>query len=212
MASLLWTYEDGKSNTSNVILCPAELSNFWYKLLMLAKIIKQNDIIKEDVISAYCFTQTFYLHSFINRLWNWTGRIFPNSLFLGEVTCSYNRLWEFSVTKSICYKDVFANSFCSPTFRSSNSLVVEPFLRSSHRRCSLRKSVLRNFTKFTRKYLCQSLFLNKVTGLMPATLLKKRLWHSCFLVNFVKFLRKPFLKNTSWRLLLFPLNSHLNNF
>ena len=28
--------------------------------------------------------------------------------------------------------------------------------------------------------------------LRPATLLKKRLWHSCFLVNFVKFVRTPF--------------------
>ena len=29
-------------------------------------------------------------------------------------------------------------------------------LRSSHRRCSLRKGVLRNFVKFTGKHLCQS--------------------------------------------------------
>ena len=36
----------------------------------------------------------------------------------------------------------------------------------------------------------------------PATLLKKRLWHRCFSVNFAKFLRTPFLENTSGRLLL----------
>ena len=36
----------------------------------------------------------------------------------------------------------------------------------------------------------------------PATLLKKRLWRRCFPVNFVKFLRTPFLQNTSGRLLL----------
>ena len=35
-----------------------------------------------------------------------------------------------------------------------------------------------------------------------ATLLKKRLWHRCFPVNFAKFLRTPFLQNTSGRLLL----------
>ena len=40
-------------------------------------------------------------------------------------------------------------------------------------------------------------------GLEPATLLKKRLWHRCFPVNFVKFLRTPFLKSTSGRLLLY---------
>ena len=38
----------------------------------------------------------------------------------------------------------------------------------------LRKGALRNFAKFTEKHLCQSLFFNKVAGLRPATLLKKR--------------------------------------
>ena len=51
---------------------------------------------------------------------------------------------------------------------------------------------------------CQSLFLNKVAGLRPATLSKKRLWHRCFPVNFVKFPRTPFLQNTSGWLLLKP--------
>ena len=74
--------------------------------------------------------------------------------------------------------------------------------RSRHRRCSLRKGVLRNFTKFTRKHLCQSLFLNKVAGLRPAVLFQKRLWHRCFPVSFVKFLRTPFLQNSSGRLFL----------
>ena len=43
----------------------------------------------------------------------------------------------------------------------------------------------------------QSLFFDKVAGLRPATLLKKRLWHRCSPVNFVKFLRTPSLKNNS---------------
>ena len=52
--------------------------------------------------------------------------------------------------------------------------------RRSHQRCSMKKSFLRNFTKFTGKHLCQSLFFNKVADLRPATLLKKRLWHRFF--------------------------------
>ena len=56
-----------------------------------------------------------------------------------------------------------------------------------------KKDVLRNFAKFTGKHLCQSLFLNKVAGLRAATLLKKRLWHRHFPVNFAKFLKTPFL-------------------
>ena len=73
--------------------------------------------------------------------------------------------------------------------------------RSSHQKCSMKKGVLRNFAKFTEKHLCHSLFFNKVAGLRPATLLKKRLWYRCFPVNFAKFLRTPILQNTSGRLL-----------
>ena len=65
-----------------------------------------------------------------------------------------------------------------------------------------RSSHLRNFTNFIGKHLCQSLFFNKIADLRPATLLKKRLWHKCFPVNFVYFLRTPFSQNISGWLLL----------
>ena len=74
--------------------------------------------------------------------------------------------------------------------------------RSSRPEVFSEKGVLRNIAKFTGKYLCQSLFFNKVADLRPATLLKKKLWHNCFPVNCAKFLRTPFLQNTSGRLLL----------
>ena len=61
---------------------------------------------------------------------------------------------------------------------------------------SRKKGVLRNFTKFTGKHLCQSLFFR------PATLLKKRPCTGFFAVNFVKFLRAPFFKEHLWWLLL----------
>ena len=64
------------------------------------------------------------------------------------------------------------------------------------------KSVLRNFAKFTGNTCAVVSFFNKVAGMRPATLLKKRLRHRCFPVNFAKFLRTSFLKNTSGRLLL----------
>ena len=73
--------------------------------------------------------------------------------------------------------------------------------RSSLPEVFCKKSILRNFTKFTGKHLYQSLFFNKVAG-QPANSLKKRLWHRCFPVKFVKFLRTPFLQNSSGRLFL----------
>ena len=95
-------------------------------------------------------------------------------------------------------------------------------LRSSHRRYSVTKGVLRNFAKFRGKHLCQILSFHKVAEAFnfikkenlakvfscefceiskntfcyrtpqPATLLKKTLWHRCFPVNFTKFLRTLF--------------------
>ena len=76
----------------------------------------------------------------------------------------------------------------------------------------MKKGVLRSFIKFTGKYLCQSLFFNKVAGLRAVTLLKKRLWHRCFPVNSAKFLRTTFLQNTSGRLLLVIVGSKSDSF
>ena len=59
-------------------------------------------------------------------------------------------------------------------------------------RCSVKKGALKIFPKFTEKHLCDCLF-NEEAGLRPATLLKSRLWHRCFPVNFANFFRKPFL-------------------
>ena len=70
-------------------------------------------------------------------------------------------------------------------------------VRSSQRRCSVKKSVLRNFAKFTGKHLCQSLFSDKFSDLRLASSLKTRLWHRPFPMNFAKFLRTRFLQNTS---------------
>ena len=81
--------------------------------------------------------------------------------------------------------------------------------RSIHLRCSVKKGVLRNFTNFTGKYLCQRFFFNKVAGHSPETLLKKSLCHRCFTMNFAKLLRTPFLKNTSGRLLLLIVHQTL---
>ena len=74
--------------------------------------------------------------------------------------------------------------------------------RSSRPEVFCKKGVLRNFTKFIGKHLCQSLLFNRVAGLRPTNLLKKRFWHRCFPVNFVKFQRTPFLIEHLWWLLL----------
>ena len=83
--------------------------------------------------------------------------------------------------------------------------MLSPSGRSSRPEVFCKKGVLRNISKFAGKHLCQSVFFNKVAGLRPATLLKKRLWQRYFLLKFEKFLRTPFLTEHLRWLLLFRL-------
>ena len=57
-----------------------------------------------------------------------------------------------------------------------------------------RDSIEKGVAKYTGKHLWHRFFFNKVAGLMPATLSKKRLWHRCFPVNCAKFLRALFYR------------------
>ena len=60
-------------------------------------------------------------------------------------------------------------------------------------RCSV-KNLLLEITQNSQENICARVcFFDINTGLRTATLLKKRLWHRCFPVNFAKFLRTPFL-------------------
>ena len=73
--------------------------------------------------------------------------------------------------------------------------------RNSHQRCSIKLGALKNFAKFARKHLCQSLFLIKLQALR----------HMCFPVNFAKFLRTPFIIQHLWWLLLNSIVSEILN-
>ena len=62
-----------------------------------------------------------------------------------------------------------------------------------------KKGVLRNFTKFTGKHLCQILYFNKVAGLRRIP------------VNFAKFLKTPFLiEHHRWLLVIRSSRRMLN--
>ena len=77
---------------------------------------------------------------------------------------------------------------------------------------SMKKGVLENFTKFTGKHLCQSLFLNKVADLRTATLLKERLLAQVFSCKFCEIFKNTFFTEHLWTTssgspeISFPLN------
>ena len=64
-------------------------------------------------------------------------------------------------------------------------------------RALAKAAVRKKFEKIhTKTPVPESLF-NKVVGLRPAIVLKNRLLHWCFPINFAKIFRTPFLQNTS---------------
>ena len=81
--------------------------------------------------------------------------------------------WKNTLGKCGFVNAIFIN-FSKAFYKLNHNLLIAKLLsnhllkeRSSHRRCSVKKSVLRNFAKFTGNNLYQSLFFNKVAG--PAT-------------------------------------------
>ena len=72
----------------------------------------------------------FILMTFVKSLWiSLLAELFRIPFSCGRsLVVIINILWEFSVTKPVCFKDVFDNRFCSPAFRLASSSAVEPFL------------------------------------------------------------------------------------
>ena len=83
-------------------------------------------------------------------------------------------------------------------------------IRSSRPEVFCKRGVLSNFTKFTGKHLCQSLFLNKFPGLRPATLLKKETLAQVYSCEFCEISKNTFFIEHLWWLLLHILCSEGN--
>ena len=107
----------------------------------------------------------------------------------------YPTLW-LKLPSFLCLANISRHSSLE-CFRQRDLL-----FKSSRPEVFCEKGVLIDVKKFTGKHLCRSLFFNKLRGLRPAILLKKRFSHGCFPMNFATSLRTPYLQKTSGRLLL----------
>ena len=85
-----------------------------------------------------------------------------------------------------CYKQKFI--LCKVPWKTP--VAESPYLGRMQENTNQKDS---EYGHFSRSVFCEK---------CPATLFQKRLWRSCFPVNFVKFLRTQFLQNTSGELLL----------
>ena len=83
--------------------------------------------------------------------------------------------------------------------------VVMEYPEAVAQRCSVKNVFLGISQNSQENIFARVSFLIKLqaSDFRPATLLKKRLWSRCFPMNFAKFLRTPFLQNSSGRLLLY---------
>ena len=111
-----------------------------------------------------------------------------NTIFLKK-TCVYKSPakwthWGWLVPESLCKnKQVMVRK--EHWFGQSEEQQL--FCWSSRPEVFCKEGVLKHFAKFAGKHRCQSLFLNKVSGLKACNFIKKRPQHRCFPVNIVKF-------------------------
>ena len=113
---------------------------------------------------------------------NWDLRV-----LLLLIVIHSERLYNLSVPKlhrAMAYCEVIFNFPAQKYCHTTNVVYISDTkskeykagrYRSSRPEVFSKKGVLRYFTKFTGKHLCQSVFFNKVAGLRPATLFKKTL-------------------------------------
>ena len=153
-------------------------NNFSYRTPPVAASVTQKVQARyfEQLIRIYFFSFFLYLKLLFNR------------------ADKYRKIMLIFIKKEHFHKDTSRQMY--NLYEKINCIINIWYqgLRSSHPAVFCKKGVLRNFTKFTGKHLCQSLYFNKVAGLRPAAaLLNKKFWLRCFPVNFVKFLRTPFL-------------------
>ena len=158
------------------------LNNFVLLLDLFAPLVlpKKSLFMITMPLSFKCYCPTFWS---ISIKWNYFrgGTLSHNNL---TISC---KNWCFLYRTSLINLNKSVSRYCMHCLIGKSSLP-----KVFHE-----KGLLRNVVKITGNDLRQRFFFNKVAGLGPGTLSKKRLWHRCFPVNFKKFLRAPFLQNTS---------------
>ena len=79
---------------------------------------------------------------------------------------------------------------------------------SSHKKCSVKKGVLKNFAEFSGQHLCQSLFFHNVSG--SSTFLQKETLAKVFSWEFFEIFKNTFFtKHFRWVLLKLVIAQYL---
>ena len=95
-----------------------------------------------------------------------TKTLYGNKFLVSEYIFRLVYYCEGSRWSEICCAKVIAK-------KSLNRLLLLLILNSSYPRCTAEKDILKNFTNFTGKHMCWSLFKIKLQGWGPSTLVKR---------------------------------------
>ena len=144
-------------------------------------------------LTKYCSSVLHFLFYFFNiQVLSLQSRNMVVLSFIDENSVIFR-------TKNVLSTSFYNEKYMFACWNSASSLLLqysyfpvnnESRYRCSHQRCSVKKRVLRNFSKFTGKHLCQSLFFNKVAG---ATYFTEHLWTTASIVIYNLFLKKSFI-------------------
>ena len=138
-------------------------------------------------------SKKFHLSYILFHKYIYTARFYKKDLFLKtsqysqEKTSLSRSIITFIYYKTVCPFNIFHS-------HKAMSMTVSKTIRSSRTEVFSKKGVCRNFSKFTRKHLCQRLFFNKVAGLRPV---KKETLAQAFSCEFCKISKNTFFHRTS---------------
>ena len=126
-----------------------------------------------------------------------------------------HRIWSYLSVRvsSVCFLMCLECCYLSSMWKTADEVTSWYCMhcrnKSSHQKVLYEKRCSPKFHKIHRKTLVQSFFFNK--GQRPATVLKKRLWHSCLPVSFEKFLKAPFFTEHLWATACAGSKQHIGN-
>ena len=126
------------------------------------------------------------------RIWS---HLLKKSLMKNFIFCAVKKFLTLPQVTLNFLENILKSKSLPTLLRIFGSIILTisfKIFRSSHPEVFCKKRVAKSFSKFTEKHLCWSFFFNKVTCFKTATLLKERLQHKCFPVNFAKLLTVVF--------------------
>ena len=120
---------------------------------------------KQLISEIFCFSRRLCWQMINTRLLKGNQLLNMTPERPGPATFLKKRLWHR------CFPVKFVKFSRTPSSQSTSKQLLLRLIkceihivRSSHQSCSIKKVVLKNFTKFTGKHPWQSLFFNKVSG------------------------------------------------